>query len=65
MTFEELKDKIKDIQTDKENKLIVLYSSNIDEQDSYIKAAKEKGYTVLLLDSPIDPHPLQKNKWIH
>ncbi len=60
LTFEELKDKIKDIQTDKENKLIVLYSSNIDEQDSYIKAAKEKGYTVLLLDSPIAPHLIQK-----
>ena len=60
LTFEELKDKIKDIQTDKENKLIVLYSSNIDEQDRYIKAAKEKGYTVLLLDSPIAPHLIQK-----
>ena len=60
LTFEELKDKIKDIQTDKENKLIVLYSSNIDEQDSYIKAAKEKGYTILLLDSPIAPNLIQK-----
>ncbi len=60
LTFDELQNKIKDNQTDKDNKLIVLYSSNVDEQDSYIKAAKEKGYTILLLDSPIVPHLIQK-----
>jgi len=59
-TFDELKAKIKDLHTDKDEKLIVLYSSNIDEQDSYIKSAKEKGYTVLLLDSPIVSHFIQK-----
>lgn len=59
-TFDELKDKIKDNQTDKDGKLIILYASNIDEQDQYIQTAKEKGYEVLLLDSPIVPHLIQK-----
>ncbi|TWP22775.1 molecular chaperone HtpG [Apibacter muscae] len=60
LTFEELKNKIKDNQTDKDGKLIILYASNIDEQDQYIQTAKEKGYEVLLLDSPIVPHLIQK-----
>ena len=59
-TFEELKEKIKDNQTDKDDKLIVLYASNEEEQHSYIEAAKEKGYEVLLLNSPIVSHLLQK-----
>ena len=52
-TFEELKDKISKNQTDKDGNLIILYTSNKNEQHSYIEAAKEKGYEVLLLDSPI------------
>lgn len=59
-TFSELKEKIKDIQTDKDGNLVVLYASNKEEQHSYIEAAKEKGYEVLLLDSPIVTHLLQK-----
>ncbi|WP_109300544.1 molecular chaperone HtpG [Aquimarina sp. AU474] len=59
-TFEELQEKIKDNQTDKDNKLVVLYASNKDEQHSYITAAKDKGYEVLLLDSPIVSHLIQK-----
>ncbi len=59
-TFSELKDKIKDAQTDKDNKLVILYASNKEEQHSYIQAAKDKGYEVLLLDSPIVTHLLQK-----
>ncbi|MDC8005440.1 molecular chaperone HtpG [Aureisphaera galaxeae] len=59
-TFEELKEKVKDLQTDKDEKLVILYASNVEEQHSYIEAAKEKGYEVLLLDSPIVPHLLQK-----
>ncbi len=59
-TFEELKEKIKDNQTDKDDKLVILYASNKDGQHSYIEAAKEKGYEVLLLDSPIISHLLQK-----
>ena len=59
-TFEELKEQTKDAQTDKDGKLIQLYASNVDEQHAYIEAAKAKGYTVLLLDSPIVSHLLQK-----
>ena len=59
-TYEELEAKIKDNQTDKEGNLVMLYASNKDEQHSYIEAAKDKGYEVLLLDSPIVSHLLQK-----
>ncbi|MFZ3273506.1 MAG: molecular chaperone HtpG [Lutibacter sp.] len=59
-TFEELEEKIKPLQTDKDNNLIILYASNVKTQHSYIDAAKEKGYEVLLLDSPIISHLIQK-----
>ncbi|AMC10598.1 molecular chaperone HtpG [Lutibacter profundi] len=58
--WSELEEKIKPSQTDKDDKLIVLYASDVKAQHSYIDAAKEKGYTVLLLDSPIVSHLLQK-----
>ena len=59
-TYEELYNKIKANQTDKDDKLVILYASNKDEQHSYIEAAKAKGYEVLLLDSPIVSHLIQK-----
>ncbi|MDT0293932.1 molecular chaperone HtpG [Mesonia ostreae] len=59
-TYDELQEKIKDNQTDKDGKMVILYASNKDEQHSYIEAAKTKGYEVLLLDSPIVPHLIQK-----
>ena len=59
-TYDELIKNIKKSQTDKDGKTIILYASNADEQDSYIKAAESKGYKVLLLDSPIVPHLIQK-----
>jgi molecular chaperone HtpG len=59
-TFEELSEKIKDLQTDKDDKLVILYASNKEEQHSYIDSAKEKGFEVLLLDSPIISHLMQK-----
>jgi len=59
-TFDELKEKIAPTQTDKDDKLVVLYASNKDEQHSYIQAAQDKGYQVLLLDSPIIAHLIQK-----
>lgn len=59
-TFEELSEKIKDAQTDKDGKTIILYAADKDQQHSYIEAAKEKGYEVLLLDSPIVSHLIQK-----
>ncbi|MEX0312938.1 MAG: molecular chaperone HtpG [Allomuricauda sp.] len=59
-TFEELEKQIKDNQTDKDDKLVVLYASDKESQHSYIEAAKAKGYEVLLLDSPIVSHLMQK-----
>jgi molecular chaperone HtpG len=59
-TFSELTDKIKDNQTDKDDKLVVLYASNKVDQHSYIETAKRKDYEVLLLDSPIIGHLIQK-----
>ena len=59
-TFDELKTKIEASQTDKDGKLVVLYASDKDAQHGYIQAAKEKGYEVLLLDSPIVSHLIQK-----
>ncbi|WP_435313435.1 molecular chaperone HtpG [Cellulophaga fucicola] len=59
-TFEELQEKLKATQTDKDNKLVLLYASDKEAQHSYIEAAKAKGYEVLLLDSPIISHLMQK-----
>jgi molecular chaperone HtpG len=59
-TYDELYNKIKANQTDKDEKLVILYASNKDSQHSYIEAAKAKGYEVLLLDSPIVSHLIQK-----
>ncbi|TDW47197.1 molecular chaperone HtpG [Flavobacterium sp. 270] len=59
-TLEELKEKLKDNQTDKDGKLVVLYAGNKEAQHSYIETAKAKGYEVLLLDSPIISHLIQK-----
>lgn len=59
-TFEELQEKIKGQQTDKDDTLVVLYASDTEAQHGYIEAAKAKGYEVLLLDSPIVSHLMQK-----
>jgi molecular chaperone HtpG len=59
-TLAELKEKLAAVQTDKDDKLVLLYASNKEEQHSYIAAAKDKGYEVLLLDSPIISHLIQK-----
>ena len=55
-TFEEYKTLIAANQTDKEDTLIYLYTNNRDEQYSYINAAKDHGYDVLLLDGQLDVH---------
>ncbi len=55
-TFEEYKKHIEKTQKDKEKKLIYLYANNADEQFSYIEAAKERGYDVLLMDGVLDSH---------
>ncbi len=59
-TLAELKEATKDLQTDKDGKLVILYASNNDAQHSYIDIATAKGYQVLLLDSPIVSHLIQK-----
>lgn len=59
-TLAELKEATKDLQTDKDGKLVVLYASNKETQHSYIDIATSKGYQVLLLDSPIVSHLIQK-----
>ena len=59
-TLDELKEQLKEKQTDKDNKLVLLYANNKEAQHSYIEIAKEKGYEVLLLDSPIISHLIQK-----
>ena len=59
-TYEELFNKIKAKQTDKDDKLIILYASDKQAQHSYIQNAKNKGYEILLLDSPIVSHLIQK-----
>ena len=59
-TLSELKEATKDLQTDKDGKLVVLYASNKETQHSYIDIAISKGYQVVLLDSPIVSHLIQK-----
>ncbi|MBU4537411.1 MAG: molecular chaperone HtpG [Weeksellaceae bacterium] len=58
--WNEFEEKIKANQTDKDGNLVILYATNEHDQHSYVQAAKDKGYEVLLLDSPIVPHLIQK-----
>ena len=53
-TLEEYRTLIKDNQTDKDGQLVYLYATNREEQYTYIEAAREKGYSVLLLDGQLD-----------
>jgi molecular chaperone HtpG len=55
-TLEEYEAHVKANQTDKDNKVVYLYATNMDEQHTYIDAAKSRGYDVLLMDSPLDAH---------
>jgi molecular chaperone HtpG len=55
-TFDEFENHVKPNQTDKENKLIYLYATNVAEQHAYIDAAKSRGYEVLLMETMLDPH---------
>ncbi len=59
-TFEEYLKKISKAQTDKDKKIVHLYASSIDEQHTYIQAAKNKGYDVLIMDSPLSSHLIGK-----
>ncbi len=55
-TLEEYNNKVKELQADKDGNLVYLYTSNAEQQDSYIQAAAKKNYDVLLMNSPIDTH---------
>ncbi|NTW26010.1 MAG: molecular chaperone HtpG [Lentimicrobium sp.] len=55
-TFEEYKNHIKDAQTDKDKKLVFLYTSDTVEQHGFIETATGRGYNVLIMDGPIDNH---------
>jgi molecular chaperone HtpG len=59
-TFDELLEKTKASQTDKEGNHVILYAANKDAQHSYIESATAKGYEVIILDSPIISHLMQK-----
>lgn len=54
--FDEYVEHIKENQTDKEKKIVALYTTNLEQQHGYIASAKEHGYDVIILDSPIDAH---------
>lgn len=55
-TFDEYQEKVKPLQTDKNNKVVVLYTNDKENQHSYIEAAKNEGYDVLEFDQLLDPH---------
>src|SRR5687767_9204302 len=55
-TLEEYKEKVTPTQTDKDSTVVYLYTSDAGKQDSFIQAAKNKAYDVILLDSPLDNH---------
>ena len=59
-TVEEYKEKVAPLQTDKDNKVVFLYSNNAEEQYSFVKKAKERGYDVIELDGPLAPHWIAK-----
>nr|WP_183872721.1 molecular chaperone HtpG [Pedobacter sp. AK017] len=58
-TLEEYRDKVKDIQTDKNGQLVYIYANDPSKQDSFIQSANKKDYDVLLMNSPIDNHFVQ------
>lgn len=55
-TIEEYKEKVKDLQTDKNGQVVLIYSNDPAKQDSFIQSANKKDYDVLVMDSPIDNH---------
>ena len=59
-TIEEYIEKIKPLQTDKDNKIVALYTHDADAHYGFVKAAKDRGYDVIVLDGPLVPHWIQK-----
>src|SRR5690606_7925583 len=59
-TIEEYKEKVSALQTNKDGKVVVLYSNNPEGQFGFVKKAKERGYDVINMDSPLAPHWIAK-----
>lgn len=59
-TTEEYLEKVKPLQTNKDNKIVLLYTSDAEGQYSYVRAAKDRAYDVLLLEGPLAPHWISK-----
>lgn len=55
-TVEEFKEKIAPLQTNKDGKVVFLYTNNPEDQYSFIKKANDRGYEVLHIDGPLAPH---------
>ena len=55
-TLDEYKEKVAPVQTDKDDRIIYIYTNDPKKQDAFIQSANKKGYDVLLMDSPIDSH---------
>ena len=55
-TLEEYENLVKVNQTDKDNNIVYLYATDVQEQYTYIQAAKDKGYDVLIMDGQLDTH---------
>ena len=55
-TMKEYAEKLKDLQKDKDGQVVYLYATDVKNQDSFIAAAREKQYDVIVFDSPIDSH---------
>lgn len=64
-TLEEYKNHIEAAQTNKENKKVILYTHNIDEHYTYLQTAKERGYDVLVMDTPFTSHYIMKLEQMH
>lgn len=64
-TIEELKEALKATQTDKNGKLVILYAHHADDQHSAIEAARDRGYEVILMDSPLTPHYISRLEQKH
>lgn len=59
-TYEEYNEKVKETQKDKDDKIVYLYTNNEEEHHALIESATNKGYDILLLDSPLAPHFISK-----
>jgi molecular chaperone HtpG len=63
--MEELKEKIKGLQTDKNGKIVVLYANTTEDQHAFVSEAKERGYVTILMDGPLAAHYIQHIEMKH